>query len=276
MNAVNSLILCVALVVINQAGPSEQVREAEPATDVERAERTVRLARAEAAHYRIVRDDDPQGKIELRDRPILKWSNPTEGALFGSVMLWTVDGRPETVASLYRWYGGKNEFHAEFKSLSTHALRTMREKEPVWDTGESDITFRELAHDSFPADKEGRRAQQMRDIARRFTADLVHPEKGRTTLRLLTQPVYRYEKLPKELLDGALFAFVQGTDPEVFLLIEAEKTEGGARWRYAASRMNMFALHLALDDKEVWSANELTWNDVVDRRGPYTIILLDY
>ena len=183
----NSLAFCVALVIVTQAGTAAQVREAELAAEVERAEQTVRLARAEAAHYRIVRDDDPHAKIELREKPILKWSNPTEGALFGSVLLWTVDGRPETVASLYRWYG----------------------------------------------------------------------------------------KLPKELLDGALFAFVQGTDPEIFLLIEAEKMERGARWRYAASRMNMFGLHLALDDKQVWSAEEMNWNDVVDRRGTYTIIILE-
>jgi len=260
---------------MSQAETPEQARETEPTTDVERAEKTVRLARAEAARYRIVREDDPQAKIELRDRPILKWSNPTEGALFGSVVLWTVEGRPEAVASFYRWYGGKNEFHGEFKSLSTHPLRTTREKEPAWEAGESDIAFSGLAHDSPPADKEGRRAQQMRDIARRFTADLVHPAKGRTALRLLTQPVYRYEKLPGDLLDGGLFAFVQGTDPEIFLLIEAEKAEGGPRWRYAASRMYMFTLHLALDDKQVWSAEELTWNDVVDRHGPYAIIILD-
>jgi len=273
---VSSPIFCIALALITQAELQEPVRATPPATDVERAEETVRLARAEAAHYRIVREDDPQAKIELRDRPILKWSNPSEGALFGSVVLWTVDGRPEAVASIYRWYDAKKEFHAEFKSLSTHPLQTTRDKEPAWDAGESDMKFHVLAHDSLPADKEGRRAQQMRDIARRFTADLVHPNKGRNALRLLTQPVYRYEKLPEGLLDGALFAFVQGTDPEVFLLIEAEKTGNGARWRYAASRMNMYELHLALDAKEVWSADELTWKDVSDRHGPYAINMLDY
>jgi hypothetical protein len=271
-----SLAIGIALALVTGADPPAPVRETDPARDVEWAEETVVRARAEAARYRFVRDDDPPAKIELREKPILKWSNPTEGALFGSVVLWTVDGRPEAAASIYRWYTGKKEFHAELKSLSTHPLKATREKEPAWETGESDIKFHELAHDSPPADREGRRAQQMRDIARRFAADLVHPRKGRNALRLLPQPVYRYEKLPKELLDGALFAFVQGTDPEVFLLIEAEKTAGGARWRYAASRMNMFELHLALDDKEVWSADELTWNDVADRRGPYTIIVLEY
>ncbi len=270
----NSQVLCFVLALVLQADAEEPARA--PATDVERAEETVRLARAEASHYCIVRDADPQAKIELRERPILKWSNPSEGALFGSVVLWTVEGRPEAVASIYRWYDAKKEFHAEFKSLSVHALSTTRDGESAWETGTSDMQFHNLAHDAPPADKEGRRTQQMRDIARRFTADLVHPTKGRNALRLLPQPVYRYEKLPDELLDGALFAFVQGTDPEVFILLEAEKTAGGARWRYAASRMNMFELHLALDDKEVWSAQALTWNDVSDRHGPYAINLLDY
>jgi hypothetical protein len=273
---VNSLVVSIAINLMLQTGPPEQTPAAQPTTDVERAEETVRLARAEAGRYRIVRDNDPQTKVELRDRQILKWSNPAEGALFGSVVLWTVDGRPETVASIYRWYDAKKEFQAEFKSLSTHALTATREDKPAWSTGESDISFHEIAHDSPPADREARRAQQMRDIARRFTADLVHPEKGRNALRLLPQPVYRYEKLPKDLVDGALFAFVQGTDPEVFLLIEAEKTDAGVRWRYAASRMNMFELHLYLDDKEVWSAQQLAWSDVADRRGPYAIIVLDY
>ena len=265
-----------AAVLAFQADALAQPRAGEPATDVDRAEETVRRARAEAARYRVVRDDDPQAQIELREKPILKWSNPTEGALFGSVVLWTADGRPEAVASLYRWYGLKREFHAEFKSLSTHPLKTTREMELVWDAREPDVAFRELAHDSSPAVKEGRRAQQMRDIARRFTAQLVHPRKGREALRLMPQPVYRYEKLPKDVLDGALFAFVQGTDPEVFVLVEAEKAQEGARWRYALSRMNMYELHVALDDKEVWSAPELAWSDVVDRQGPYAVLMLDY
>lgn len=272
----NSLIFCGTLLLFSQAEAQKGGGAAEPATDVERAEETVRLARTEAVRYRLVRDDDPQAQIELREKPILKWSNPNEGALFGSVVLWTVDGRPEAVASIYRWYVGRQEFHAEFKSLSTHRLKAAREKIPTWDAGESDIKFHELAHNSPPADTEGRRAQQMRDIARRFAADFVHPGKGRNVLRLLTQPVYRYEKLTNEIVDGALFAFVQGTDPEVLLLIEAEKTAEGTRWRYAASRMNMLELHLTLDDKEVWSAEALAWNDVVSRRGPYTIFILDY
>ena len=271
-----SLVFCVSIFAICQAQAAREPNEKAPANDVERADETVRRARAEAVRYRIVRDDDPETKIELRAKPILKWSNPSEGALFGSVVLWTVEGRPEAVGSLYRWYDEKREFHAELKSLSTHPLKAVRDEEPIWDTGRADVAFRELARESAPADKDTRRTQQMREIARRFAAELVHPSKGRNVLRLMPQPVYRYEKLPEKVLDGALFTFVQGTDPEVFLLIEAEKTDEGGRWRYALSRMNMYELHVKLDDKEVWNVREMVPNDLFDGKGPYTILMLEY
>ena len=39
----------------------------------------------------------------------------------------------------------------------------------------------------------------------------------------LSQPLYRYGGDDSGVLDGGLFVFVQGTDPEVFLLIEARR-----------------------------------------------------
>ena len=43
-------------------------------------------------------------------------------------------------------------------------------------------------------------------------------------LRLLATPLYRYRDTSPEGSDGALFAFVQGTDPEVLLLVETATT----------------------------------------------------
>src|SRR4029450_2592840 len=75
--------------------------------------------------------------------------------------------------------------------------------------------------------------------ARRFSATLIHPRRGTNTLRLVRQAVYRYEQTPQDVIDGGMFAFVQGTDPEVFLIVEAVKTAEGPRWGYAVSGMNM-------------------------------------
>ena len=263
------LLITVALLIPGQPEPS-----AAPTSDVERAEQTVRQARAEALRYELVQSDAPDKKFQLRDEPILKWSNPSEGALFGSVVLWTGSGRPVAVGSIYRWYGDRTEFQSELKLLAPHSIEVTRDGEPFWQAPSSDVEFHELPHLRSPAVSKSRRLQQMRDIARRFTAMLAEPNKGTTSLRLLSQPVYRYDELPDDLIDGAMFAFVQGTDPEVFLMIEAAKTAQGPVWQYAVARMNMFQLSVAIDDKEVWRAEELKWADVASRRGPYMIHLI--
>jgi hypothetical protein len=263
------------LVAFAMAAVLGQAEQKPLTTDVERADETVRLARIEGLRYRIEYADDAQVALEMRQAPILKWSNPSEGALFGSVMLWTVEGRPEAVASIYRWFVDREESHAEFKSLSTHGLKAARDGAAIWDAQPPDVEFHPLPESPAPQDTANKRLAQMRETARRFAAKLTHPQKGATALRLLTQPVYRYEQPSGDLLDGALFAFVQGTDPEVFLFVEAAKSAAGPQWRYALARMNMFQLQVTLDGKEVWKADELTWNKVASRQGPYTIIVLD-
>lgn len=269
-----SLLVCSVLAV-GQAIPDQASEPTQPVNDIDRAEETVRRAQAEAERYKIVRDDAAKTVLELRDKPILKWSNPKDGALFGSVVLWTSEGRPQAVASIYRWYVDRKKSHAEFASLSPQALSATRGGESVW-TPPAEVQFRDLAGQAAPAESEARRLSQMKEIARRFSATLAPPEEGNTSLRLLTQPLYRYEKKPADVLDGALFAFVQGTDPELLLLIEAEKTSEGARWKYATARLNMFELRLELDGQEVWQVDRIRWPEATSGRGAYAVMELDY
>lgn len=45
------------------------------------------------------------------------------------------------------------------------------------------------------------------------------------------------------VLQGAVFCFVQGTDPEVLMIIEAvEQAEGSPRYQYGLARMSMVPL----------------------------------
>lgn len=80
----------------------------------------------------------------------------------------------------------------------------------------------------------------MRDLAREFSAtttlDGVEQE-----LRLLTQPIHRQAKSTEEVLDGALFTFVTGTDPELMLVI------------YAAGRFTDLTLKLRHKKVELWT-----------------------
>lgn len=58
-----------------------------------------------------------------------------------------------------------------------------------------------------------------------------------------------------EILDGALFTFVTGTDPELMLVIEARPPGkgGGAVWHYAAGRFTDLTLKLSHKKVELWT-----------------------
>ena len=96
----------------------------------------------------------------------------------------------------------------------------------------------------------------MRSICRDFAASSVSSQSERTELRLLPQPLYRYQSKNADVIDGALFSFVcsVGTDPEVFLLLEARKVDDGMRWHYSLARFSHMNLFVTYKDREVWQA----------------------
>ena len=97
----------------------------------------------------------------------------------------------------------------------------------------------------------------MRELARRFRADEdFEPQPGerpeRYELRLLPQPVARYEDPASGVVDGGLFLLVYGQNPEIALVIEA-----GARGDLAAglglpasSAISAARSHVHLDGRE--------------------------
>ena len=58
-------------------------------------------------------------------------------------------------------------------------------------------------------------------------------------------------------IDGGVFAFVQGTDPEAILLLEAVHADGRPRWQYAFARATSAALEARLDKPVVWEVDFL-------------------
>jgi hypothetical protein len=83
----------------------------------------------------------------------------------------------------------------------------------------------------------------------------------------LPQPVYRHASEAGEVLDSGLFAFVVGTDPEVFLLLQAANTSSGPQWRYGLARMNNDELIVLRKEERVWTAPPL--GRPTDARSPY-------
>jgi len=105
-----------------------------------------------------------------------------------------------------------------------------------------------------PSDKPGTRLRQMKDLARRFTSqEYWDPDNQRTELRLLPQPIHHYAAAEDGVIDGAVFAFCQDTDPEVILLIESVRRQGTAvHWQYGLAPLGSAEFHVQFDGQTVW------------------------
>ena len=103
----------------------------------------------------------------------------------------------------------------------------------------------------------------MKSLAAEFQSSMLGwkaDSTDREELRLLPRPLYRYEPngdAGKEstVIDGAVFAFVMGTDPESLLLIEAVKRGEKETWEFGFARRTSGELEGRHKDKVVWHAN---------------------
>jgi hypothetical protein len=228
--------------------------------------------------------DRPQQPLVRHPQPILRWSNPTAGQVFGEVYLWTDRGRPAFVASFYKFFTPAWGRTLEVCSLSSEQLVGRREDMTFWTPTEAGLTWRPLTNVDPPAATPAARLVQMRRIAAEFQTKLAdrrnNDEHGvERELRQLTQPVFRYSPpmADASYLDGAMFAFVEGTDPEVWLLLEAVGSGKEAAWQFGLARMNRDALQVRRQDQTVWQAPHLDKLQFMDRpKASYTAFSLEH
>lgn len=257
-------------VLSDRAGASE---DAEPAPDVATEQRlATELARRELARLTLRTAGDSGAAFEATPESLLKWSNPDAGRVYGDVYVWTDQGRPAAAASIYRWYSPYQSLTIEFCSLSTGSITAVRDGEVVWRPTDPGIQWRDLPGPEVPAASRPARLTQMKRIANRFDAKLNDSRTDQAAvdkvLRLLSRPVFRYGEVASA--DGAMFAFVVGTDPELLLLVEADK-QG---WQYALSRINRDALSVTFDREVVQRFEYLGPDELFDQRKPYSCYIV--
>src|SRR5262249_55280381 len=264
--SVGSLVAAVPAIGLAQ-------KPADTPANPENIEAALKLTQAAAAEYEIrVGDDDKP--LELQREPVLRWSNPDRGEVHGNVFVWTRGGRPWAVGSLFKWFSPHTHMSHEFQSLAEEPLSARFHGKPVWKTGESALRFVDVPNAAAPAANESQRLLQLKQLAKDFAGWKKERDGLEIELRLLPQPIHRYAAPKQGILNGALFTLVHGTDPEIFLLIEARGEDAAsARWQYAATRMTSVELRLRHKDEQVWSAEVLPWKEVYDHEHVYTSFL---
>jgi hypothetical protein len=265
-------ILVGSLAVVVPEGTLAQ-SPAETPANRENIEAALKLTQAAAKEYEIHVGDDAK-PLDLKRDPVLKWSNPDRGEIHGNVFLWTRNGRPLVVSSLFKWFSPHTHMSHEFQSLAEEPLRATFHGKPVWKTSGAALRFVDVPKGVSPAASEAQRLLQLRQLAKDFTGWKKERDGIETELRLLPQPIHRYAAPKKGIINGGLFTLVHGTDPEIFLLIEARGEKvSSAKWQFAATRMTSVQLRLRHRDVQVWSAEFLPWKEVYDHEHVYTSFL---
>jgi len=236
-----SVLVCIALSFSGVPHARGEDKDRASADDESR-DAIVRAARG----YKLFLGPDRR-PLEMQPEPVLRWPNAVRGTKEGATFVWTLDGRPEAIACI--WEHGV--LSNAFQSLASEKLVAQYGGQTVWHPDKPGLSLKAFETAPQPADSATKRLSQMKELARRFSCRLA-AEKGEE-LRLMPRPLYRYKTDRPELFDGALFAYAQGTDPEVVLVLEARRSEKGSEWKYDLTRRSMIALEARLDGKPVWS-----------------------
>jgi hypothetical protein len=109
----------------------------------------------------------------------------------------------------------------------------------------------------------------MKAMAEPFKVTMFSRKNGledREEMRLLPKPIYRYDlerakSIHPDLIDGAMFAFAQGTDPEAVLMFEAVKKGDRTAWQYAFGRATAWTAEARLNNTVIWTAPNLNFSD---------------
>lgn len=206
----------------------------------------------------------PDADSETAMQPLvaLRWRNASRGQKGEDLLvLWNYKGRPQAAASLFPW--GAELCH-EFVSLSRETTLIAKDQTAVvWSPSEPGVEFHDVPDAARPAASEAARLREMKSIPQQFAVTMTGwkaDDSDREEMRLLPRPLYRYalknsNDSHPDLQDGAVFAFVQGTDPEALLLLESVGSDE-RHWQYAFARGTSGGLEARLADSVVWTAEK--------------------
>lgn len=194
---------------------------------------------------------------------ILSLDNQQFAGRHGRVYLWTRDGLPVVLSVIMSFQDPENtELRTvvyELNSLTSERVVAKRNEKPIWDCVDGAIEWKSGLIDLPVSPTRAGRLTQMRNIARMFEAGT-----ERNLFRLMPQPIYRYPETVAQGLDGAIFNFAVGSDPGIYLLIEARK-DG---WHVGTARSNVHDIEVRKDSKVIWRF-EGDSSQSIFQRGPF-------
>lgn len=215
------------------------------------------------------KDDHP---VKLCGEPILRFNDPARDFSDATIWAWGNQGRPIALLSMER-YDADGRWACELVSLTSDRVIVDAPDGWRWKPTEPGVEMKIISDASSPAETEVGRLSQMKALARRFAVSEDSPQGDHYELRLMPQPIHRYADANCGIVDGALFVYAYGTNPEAVAIIECPTGNDSKRgWEYGFAPLTTHALTASIDDKPAWSRSAAVGGE---RQKPYSIYLID-
>jgi hypothetical protein len=250
-------LLCLALVHLGNLCPAADDSKT-PERD-QRSRYRLELMQSTIDDLQIASKDIQQASALKAGRtPLLRYNDPTRslestaGLLDAGVWRIGETGRPTALVTLeiYRGDKGKAVLSYEFVSLVAAQLAIESPRGPAWQPTGTELKMTRLPDGPRPIDSPKARLVQMRQLSRRFAVHETLDKGEKVECRLLSQPIDRYADDDRNISDGAIFVFANGTNPELGLLLECDASD----WSYGVVRLSAAALFADLDGKQFFEA----------------------
>jgi hypothetical protein len=201
---------------------------------------------------------DKWSKSPRIEKPLLYYGDPTRKNDRGSVWAWGKKGRPVAVLELYRGANERTKWASVICNTSGGKVRASRGDAPWWRANDSATELKDIPGAPAPAADAVQRQRQLKLLAAKFAGhEFWDPDNSRYELRRLDRPLHTYRDEDAGILDGALYALANGTNPEILLFVEARvdpTDKSKAAWQFAVGRLAHAELHLEYEGKEVFTA----------------------
>lgn len=194
-----------------------------------------------------------QPTLRMHAQPLFRWSSAQSFVVDGGVFVWLHEDRPEVIGAIWIKNGSAT---LELKSLSAERLTATLDGRRIWAPAQPGVEWAVIPDAPAPLTTKAERLRQMKSLAANFATNAVktapdYEEGSIWHFRMMPQPIFSYGEASGTR--GAIFAFAQGTDPEVYLLIDLRKDrDGNEKWHYAFAPACVWELHGRLNDREVW------------------------
>jgi len=223
-------------------------QEADPTPSELRLKRMRRIAERVQVTVQI---NEQMKQISLVDTSLLRFSDPTRELHDATVWAWGTDGRPACLLTV-ELYGDSSHF--ELISL-TDVKVAATAGDRKWNPQSAGLTMQRMSDWPKPVKETPLRLAQMKELLGKLSAHEIRVNGKRFELRLLAKPIHRYSAPTEQVLDGAIFVFANGTNPELLAVIEAcgEGIDSGT-WRIGFARSGAAELHVVLDEHEFFHA----------------------